>query len=303
VLKVVSTDRRRTLAVETWGSPDGTPVFLLHGTPGSRNGPRPRGIVLYRLGVRLISYDRPGYGGSDRQPGRTVRHAAEDIKAIADQLGLGRFSIVGRSGGGPHALAAAALLKERVKKVAALVSLAPPDADGLNWYDGMASYNAGEFQEAESSLAAVRARLMEQAGRIREDPEQLLEAIDDGLTHTDRRVVEDVIMRRLLTETYAEGVRQNAGGWIDDTLALRRSWGFDLSDIERPTLLWHGDGDKFSPVRHTQWLAKKIPNALPWIERGTAHFGAMEILPRVLSWITAPAGVNSPFKPVPLTRC
>src|ERR1039457_6640174 len=100
---------RRKLSVETLGAPEGKPVFLLHGTPGSRYGPRPRGIILYRLGIRLITYDRPGYSGSDRNRGRSVADAADDVAAIADALGIDRFSVVGRSGGGPHALACAAL--------------------------------------------------------------------------------------------------------------------------------------------------------------------------------------------------
>src|SRR5215469_3490909 len=110
--------------VESWGAPKGRPVFLLHGTPGSRRGPRPRASVLYRLGVRLIGYDRPGYGASDRRPGRQVGDAAADVRAIADALGLDRFAVVGRSGGAPHALACAALLSGRVTRVAAMVGLA-----------------------------------------------------------------------------------------------------------------------------------------------------------------------------------
>src|SRR4051794_39170038 len=95
----------RVLAVEVSGALDGVPVFLLHGTPGSRSGPRPRTSVLYRQGVRLISYDRPGYGGSTRMQNRRVVDAAADVDAIADRMGVDRFAVVGRSGGGPHALA------------------------------------------------------------------------------------------------------------------------------------------------------------------------------------------------------
>ena len=95
----------RRLAIEQCGEPEGKPVFLMHGTPGSRLGPRPRAIVLHQLGVRLIAFDRPGYGGSDRKFGRTVADVATDVAAIADALELDRFAVLGRSGGGPHALA------------------------------------------------------------------------------------------------------------------------------------------------------------------------------------------------------
>ena len=121
---VFARDGRR-LKVLMIGPRDATPVFFLHGTPGSRLGPHPLPMRLHHLGVRLIAYDRPGYGGSDRLPGRLVRHAAEDVADIADALGIEQFGVIGRSGGGPHALACAALLPERVRRVAALVCLAP----------------------------------------------------------------------------------------------------------------------------------------------------------------------------------
>ncbi|MEK8142527.1 alpha/beta hydrolase [Streptomyces sp. M10(2022)] len=115
----------RHLMVECQGDPQGRPVFLLHGMPGSRLGPAPRGMVLYQRNMQLIAYDRPGYGGSDRLPGRRVVDVVEDVRAIADSLGLDRFAVVGRSGGAPHALACAALMPERVTRTAALVGLAP----------------------------------------------------------------------------------------------------------------------------------------------------------------------------------
>ena len=140
----------RRLSVEVFGDPDGTPVFLLHGTPGSRLGPRPRGAVLHRLGVRLIAFDRPGYGRSDRLPGRQVADVAADIAAIADAYGLEKFAVVGRSGGGPHALACAAMLPHRTTRAAVLVGLAPRGAEGLDWFDGMAKSNVIDFTAAAS---------------------------------------------------------------------------------------------------------------------------------------------------------
>ena len=135
----------RRLTVESRAALDGTPIFLLHGTPGSRSGPRPRASLLYWLGVRLICYDRPGYGGSDRHENRKVADAASDVLAIADRLGIKKFGVVGRSGGGPHALACAALLEGRVTSAAALVGLAPTDATELDWLAGMTGSNVEEI--------------------------------------------------------------------------------------------------------------------------------------------------------------
>jgi pimeloyl-ACP methyl ester carboxylesterase len=278
----------RTVTVESWGAPKGLPIFLLHGTPGSRSGPRPRTSVLYRLGVRLISYDRPGYGGSSRHLDRAVADAAGDVQAIAKFLNLGEFSVVGRSGGGPHALACAAQLDE-VRSAAVLVGLAPSDAAGLDWFGGMAKSNVREYTAADSEPGQVENRLMATAARIRANPESLLQTLSPELAPPDRRVVNDVAIRRQLAETYAEALRVSADGWIDDVIALRRPWGFDLSVIKAPVLLWHGADDVFAPVEHTRWLATQIPDAKVDVRSGTAHFGAVEILPSVLAWMKTAA--------------
>jgi pimeloyl-ACP methyl ester carboxylesterase len=288
--QVVDVSDTRSVSVDCWGAPDGTPIFLLHGTPGSRRGPRPRTSVLYRLGVRLVCYDRPGYGGSSRHFGRTVADAARDVQAIADRLGIERFGVVGRSGGGPHALACAVTLGDRVTSAAILVSLAPSDAEGLDWYDGMAKSNVEDFGKADNDAAAVQAELADLAQRVRNDPESLLEHLLPELSRTDLRVVDDVVIRRLLTDTYAEALREGPDGWIDDVLALRRPWGLDLAAIRAPVLLWHGADDTFSPVTHAYWLAKQIPTAAIKVESNAAHFSAVEILPSILAWIKENSG-------------
>lgn len=290
-MAVVRVSDGRELAVEITGDPVGMPIFLLHGTPGSRRGPKPRSSVLYRLGVRLICYDRPGYGGSTRRPGRKVADAAEDVRAIADSLDIEKIGVVGRSGGGPHALACAALLPDRVRSAAVLVSLAPSDAPDLDWYDGMAQCNVDDFGKTDDDPLASEAELEELASRIRDNPEALLENLNRDLATPDHRVVDDVAIRGLLTDTYAEALRDSANGWIDDRRALRRPWGFDLSSIiKTPVLLWHGEEDRFSPVQHAYWLAERIPTSVVKVESDVAHFGALEILPSVLAWIKEPTG-------------
>jgi pimeloyl-ACP methyl ester carboxylesterase len=270
-------------AFDIRGAAHGYPIFLLHGTPGSRSGPAPRSSVLYRLGVRLICYDRPGYGKSTRHPRRRVLDAARDVAAIADELRLSEFSVVGRSGGGPHALACAALLPERVRKAAVLVSVAPSDAHGLDWYDGMADSNVEEYGRARHGADVLAAELSARSELIREDPEFLLQFLEPELTAPDRRILRDPAIRRLLTGTYAEALRQGPEGWIDDVLAFRESWGFSLKAIEVPVLLWHGADDVFSPVAHTHWLASQIPGAEVEVQHGAAHFDAVEVLPRILA--------------------
>jgi len=290
-MQVVHGPGGRDLAVDRVGAQDGTAVFLLHGTPGSRRGPRPRAGVLYRLGIQLICYDRPGYGDSARHLGRSVADTTEDVAAIADQLGVHTFSVVGRSGGAPHALACAALLDDRVEAVAALVALAPPDATNLDWYDGMTDSNTAEYGRAEVDPGAVAATLTERARQISDDPEFLLNLLRPELTRQDRRIVDEVAIQRLLTETYAEAIKHGADGWIDDVLAARRPWGFYPSEIDVPVLIWHGLDDVFSPVSHSRWLADEIRNGREdarvsvVLKPGAAHFDAVEVLPDILTWI------------------
>lgn len=277
----------RSLTAEISGAATGTPVFLLHGTPGSRNGPKPRGSVLYRLGVQLITYDRPGYGGSDRHQGRCVADAAEDVAAIAGHLGLEQFAVVGRSGGGPHALACAALLGQRVSRTAVLVSVAPAQEMGPQWFDGMTDDNVEEYTTADNDERMLIEHLASRAEEVIRDPASLVKTLERSMTEPDRRVVGDAAMRRLLAATYQEALRAGPYGWIDDVFALRKDWGFELDAINTPVLLWHGEEDNFSPVTHTRYLAGRIRTATVKVQAGAAHFGAVEILPDLLQWLVA----------------
>ncbi|MEU0394135.1 alpha/beta fold hydrolase [Streptomyces sp. NPDC006208] len=282
--RVHATDGRH-LMVERLGDPRGRPVFLLHGTPGSRLGPAPRGMVLYQRGTQLIAYDRPGYGGSDRLAGRSIADVAEDVRAIADALGLERFAVVGRSGGAPHALACAALMPERVTRTAALVTLAPKDADGLDWFEGMAASNVQEYRTALADPADLVERFITRSAEIRKDPVKLLDDLRRELTDSDRMVVADAGVRSMLLRNYREALRTSAWGWIDDALAFLSPWGFDPADIKGPVMLWHGEKDVFAPVGHSRWLAQRIPGVTAVLEPAAAHFDALHALPRILTWL------------------
>ncbi|WP_327299820.1 MULTISPECIES: alpha/beta hydrolase [unclassified Streptomyces] len=275
----------RHLTVERLGDPRGRPVFLLHGTPGSRLGPAPRGMVLYQRRMQLIAFDRPGYGGSDRLPGRSVADVAQDVGAIADALGIERFAVAGRSGGAPHALACAALLPGRVTRAAALVTLAPRDAVGLDWFEGMAASNVREYTTASDDPDGLAARLIPRSAEIRKNPVRLLDQLFSDLTDSDRRVVNDAGVRAMLLRNYQEALRTSPYGWIDDALAFSHPWGFDPADIRSPIMLWHGVKDVFSPVGHSRWLARRIPGATAVLEPAAAHFDALHALPRILNWL------------------
>ncbi|WP_406859202.1 alpha/beta hydrolase [Streptomyces sp. HUAS MG47] len=289
MVQLIRTRDGRDLAVEAFGNPHGRPVFMLHGTPGSRLGPAPRAAVLYRLGVRLITFDRPGYGDSDRLPGRRVAAAAADVEAVADALGIDEFAVVGRSGGAPHALACAALLPNRAVRTAALVGLAPRNAPGLNWFDGMTESNVREYINAAAGHRQLTAALEFRTLAIRSDPDASVADMHRGLPAADREIVSDVGIRSMLVRNFAEGLSSSADGWVDDVMAFSHDWGFRPEDIAGPVLLWHGEKDIFAPVQHTRWLAERIPRAELVVERGAAHFAALRVLTKVLSWATRPA--------------
>jgi pimeloyl-ACP methyl ester carboxylesterase len=260
-------------------------VFLLHGMPGSRVGPKPRSMFLHQRGARLISYDRPGYGGSDRMPRRRVADVVLDVAAVADALALDRFAVVGRSGGAPHALACAALLPGRVTRVAALVGLAPWDAEDLDWFAGMAPSNVKEFHTAFTDPERYAAGLIPRSAAIRRNPARLLEELRPDLTHEDRLIVSDNTIRSMMLRTYHEALRISAYGWLDDAIALTSPWGFDPAYIRVPVLLWHGAKDVFSPAAHFSWLAARIPRATAVLDTEAAHFASLRALPDALDWL------------------
>jgi pimeloyl-ACP methyl ester carboxylesterase len=298
----------RGLAVESWGPEDGYPILYLHGMPGSRRGPRPLVNHLYNSGLRLIAYDRPGYGGSGRLEGRSVSHAAADVASIADALGIETFSVMGRSGGGPHAMACAALLPDRVQNVAILVSLAPFDADPaeLDWFGGMTPSNIHAFTLAAEDHGSLHEELLQRHSALNSDPQQMIRSLVPEMSPGDRRIVWETGVRRMLVQNFdvafdpdeadADARDHGLQGWFDDVVSLVKPWGFQLSDIEVPALLWQGELDTFSPMDHFYWLADHIKNATTMLALDTAHFGAIPAMPRILRWLanTAnPAGAAS----------
>ena len=210
-----------------------------------------------------------------------------DVAAIADFYGHDEFAVVGRSGGGPHALACAAFLANRVSRAAVLVSLAPREADGLDWFGGMTDSNVDAYAGPAGRLDRVIARLTAIADSVRDDPARLLAMLNGEMTDDDRRVVADAGIRLGLMRAYAEAVRESPYGWIDDVSAFRAEWGFDPAAVSVPVLLWHGERDVFSPASHSRWLGARIPDAMVVVQSDAAHFDALSVLPDILQWLIA----------------
>jgi pimeloyl-ACP methyl ester carboxylesterase len=249
----------RALRVREEGAPDGVPVVVHHGTPGSRRLRESWVEDAAERGIRLIGFDRSGYGGSDRNPGRSVVDVAADVEAICDGLGLERILTHGSSGGGPHALACAALLGNRVAAAATLCSVGPFDAADLDFLAGMGDDNVAELGAAVQGEGALTSLLERVAERILSaDPEELAGELASILSPPDVAVMNGGLAAELL-RGIREGIGQSRVGWLDDDLAFVRAWGFDLSSIAVPVALWQGRQDLMVPAAHGEWLADHVP--------------------------------------------
>lgn len=261
----------RDLELEVSG-PDGAPVLLFHhGTPGASAQFGGMADETHARGHRLVSWSRAGYGASTRRPGRSVADEVDDVRAILDHLGADDCVVAGWSGGGPHALACGALAADRVRGVLCIAGVAPYDAEGLSFLDGMGSENHEEFGAAlegedtlRSYLDAARPELLQiTADAIHEEMRTLIPPVDEASLTGE--------FGEFLAGEFRQSVAVSVDGWLDDDLAFTRPWGFDLAAITVPTYVWQGSEDLMVPFAHGQWLAGRIPGAVVHLEQGEGH--------------------------------
>jgi pimeloyl-ACP methyl ester carboxylesterase len=203
-----------------------------------------------------------------------VAAAASDVAQIADALGIAHFAVMGASGGGPHALACAALLPDRVTGVASLAGLAPFDADGIDWFAGMATDGA-------SLRAAVAGR------EARERHEATTEFDPESFTEDDYAALAGA-----WTSLSADGAQASAAGadgLIDDDLALVAPWGFPVTDITAPVLIVHGGQDRVVPPAHGDWLLRHCPDAELWFRPHDGPISILDACPMAMDWLRAHA--------------
>jgi pimeloyl-ACP methyl ester carboxylesterase len=261
----------RSLDVDVSGPEGGTPLVVHHGTPGERTHYPPFAEAAATRGLRYVSSSRPGYGGSSRQPGRAVADCAADTAAVLDQLGARRCYTVGASGGGPHALACAALLPNRVRACATVAGIAPFGADGLDFLDGMGRENHEEFGAALAGPTQLQAYLEREARTFAEvTGEQLAAALGDLVSAVDVAALTGefaAYLARSLRGAVADGV----WGWFDDDMAFTRPWGFGLDGVGVPVVVWQGGQDRMVPFAHGEWLVAHLPSARARLLPGEGH--------------------------------
>jgi pimeloyl-ACP methyl ester carboxylesterase len=261
----------RTLAVLEAGDPGGAVVVTHHGTPGLGRLFRTEVEAAGELGLRLIAYDRPGYGASSPQPGRGIADCAADVATILDALGVERFATYGTSGGGPHALACAAILPDRCAAAATIAGIGPADAPDLDFLAGMGEGNHAEFGAAAEGRERLVAFCADDAAELRTvGPEQLADAIRPHLSDVDAAVLTGELAAHLHS-AFAEGLAPGVDGWVDDDLAFLAPWGFDVAAIRVPTLIWQGEQDLMVPGDHGRWLREHVAGAEGEVLPGEGH--------------------------------
>lgn len=278
----------RIIEISEGGDPGGSPVFFLHGTPGSRLLFGPHVEEARKRGLRLIGYSRPGYGGSTRVRGRRIADGASDVAGIAENLGIKNFAVMGFSGGGDYALAGAAMLSGRVVAAASLSTLGPYGAEGFDFYSGMGEYNVEDYKLMLNNQPEWEAKSKQDAEvltkQTREDRAKMIESL---LSEPDKEVNTDEVDGYFHSQ-FQDGLRNGIEGPMDDQVATVTPWGFDPSSIRVPLQIWHGKQDRFVPFSHGQYLASRIPQAEVHLEESEGHISMfVKRIPEVLAWLAS----------------
>ncbi len=260
----------RELAWRSWGEDGGIPILRLQGTPGSRLYRNHNPQVQRDLGVRYLMADRPGYGGSSRKPGRGVADIADDLVELLDIHGLERVPVMGTSGGGPHALAIAALYPDRISAVSVIVGAVPLELDEVSQLVGV---NALGYAAAEMGwdalykvLAPVRERILGAEG---------MQGVLSDAPATDRAIMESAAWQRMSRINAGEALKQGAEGWTDESFALHRKWDFEPRNIKASVTWWHGDDDKNAPLSADRRGASQLRQVDLRVWHQEGHFASL----------------------------
>jgi pimeloyl-ACP methyl ester carboxylesterase len=287
----VATETHGLIPVDELGSPAGFPLIMHHGTPGGRLLPGWWHEPAAERQLRVIGFDRPGYGERAARPGRSVADVADDVALLADQLGLERFATMGFSGGGPHALATGALLPDRVVAVATVAGVGPYGAPGLDFLQGMGEANVVEFGLALEGAEKLEPFLQEEAASIvAADVDTVISAMETLLSPPDRAALTGRTAEYLLSSA-RDALRGGIAGWRDDDLAFTRPWGFDLEQLTVPVSIWQGEQDLMVPQHHAPWLAARIPAAELHVLPDEGHVTlAVTRIGSLLDWVAERCG-------------
>lgn len=293
---LVPTEDGRSLEVLDTGPADALPLVYHHGTPqGAVPFPTLERAAAAQ-GLRVVSYSRPGYGASSPRPDgattATVADDAADTAAVLDHLGIGEFLTIGWSGGGPRALACAAVLPGRCLAAACCVGIAPAAAYDGDIRDGMAEENIDEYTAVFAGVEALESFLDIRKGFFGVTPDQVAAGLGALAPPVDRAALTEELTEYLAASVNAAG-RQGIVGWRDDDLTHTRPWGFDLSEISTPVSIWQGSLDTMVPFAHARWLAANVAGAQAHLIEGEGHISLMSRVNDILDDLRRLGGVFS----------
>jgi pimeloyl-ACP methyl ester carboxylesterase len=283
---IVESGAGRELCLEVAGDGRAGTVLVCGGTPNSRQLYRRWVEDAKSRGLRLVGYDRPGYGRSTPHPGRSVADGADEIRSIARALDVERLAVWGFSGGGPYALACAALLPELVAAAGVVCSIAPWGAPDLDYFTGMGEDNIEDMKLMLEDPDAARKKCAQDREELLEvSAEGILEAWSSLLSPVDANALEGDFAGYLATCIH-DGLAPGDEGWWDDNVAHLAPWGFDLDGIEIPVKIWHGRHDRFVPFQHGRWLAANVSGAEAELSETDGHLTLLiEKGPEIHGWL------------------
>lgn len=289
----VSMPDGRTLEIVTGGASDGFPLLFHGGTPSAAVPYDAMGRAAEEAGLRLVTYSRPGYGASSPRYAGASPVLADDVAdsvAILDTLGLGEFVTLGWSGGGPRALACAALVPDRCRAATSLAGVAPADAEGLDWTAGMGAENVRDFELATRGREALQPVVDEEAAAMATiTAEQLVEGLGDLTDEVDAAALTGAFAD-YLAATFRHAMTQGSRGYLEDSLQVLRPWGFDVGDISVPVAVWQGAHDRMVPFAHGQWLGARIRGARVHLLDDEGHISLVHRLPEMFAELRELAG-------------
>lgn len=267
----VPLDDGRLLEAVVEGDPQGPLLIFHHGSPGAAVPFPALDQAVRERGIRLVTYSRPGFGDSTRLEGRTVASCTSDVAALADYLEAASFLTAGWSGGGPHALACAALLPDRVLAAATIAGVAPYDAEGLDWTRGMGEDNQIEYPLAEHDPAALLDWMKPQVDALAGiTPQEIVASLRSIISDVDEASLNGEL-GEVLAASFRRAFSCGPWGWFDDDLAFVAPWGFNLESLTVPVSVWQGGQDLMVPYAHGEWLAGNVPTARPRLHPEHGH--------------------------------
>jgi pimeloyl-ACP methyl ester carboxylesterase len=274
----------RELAWLELGDPKGPAVFVFHGTPGSRLEVSCDVDPINSSGVRFIAMDRPGYGHSTFQRGRRLADWASDVTCLADHLAIDRFSVVGASGGGPHAAACARFLSDRVLGAGIVSGVGPLAYPGSD--KGMMGFNRVVTRLARRSQYIVYPLFALGASIFRRWPELAMRAASGQLPSSDIEILSRPNVKSAYIDNYRRSPSTSALAAAQDFALFASDWGFRLEDITVPTNIWHGDDDRNVPISHGRLQAERIPGSLLHECPGQGHMLVVDRLEEILRTVS-----------------